>query len=318
EHVVNELKKLKKLGVEWVELHSDNLTHNRKYAFELFEALASLNMNFYGETTILIAMDKALLEAAQKAGVKTLLFGIETPSEEALKEQGKDFVKPSQIKEYVQIVKDHGIEVVGDFLFGFDAHDTGIFEQTTNFIREVGVDTAYPHLMIPFPGSETYKKLDNEGRILSKDWSKYDGSHAVYQPAKMSPEELEIGTWEVDRKINKWNSQKKPTAPNLKDTTPKAGSNLLRKSTSFKWKTFIALLLLPPAIYFNYANFYFAALFLFWSIHGIKKGHTFFLDDFDKKETPFMFWLISILWLLLSLWSLFYSEPVLMWLYYAY
>ncbi|MCT4586367.1 MAG: B12-binding domain-containing radical SAM protein [Carboxylicivirga sp.] len=316
EHIVDELKNLKKLGVEWVELHSDNLTHNRKYALELFEAIAPLKMKFYGETTILIAKDKALLEAAQKAGVKALLFGIETPSEEALKEQGKDFVKPALIKEYVKIVKDHGIEVVGDFLFGFDAHDTSIFSQTTDFIKEIGVDTAYPHLMIPFPGSDTYKKLEAEGRILTKDWAKYDGSHAVFKPAKMSSEELEIGTWEVYQKIEKWNNQNKKQ--NIETTEIQTSSISTSNRSSFKWKTFIALLLLPPAIYFNLTNFYFAAIFLYWSIQGMVKGNTFFLDDFNKKETPIMFWLISILWLLLSLWSLFYSEPFLEWLYYAY
>jgi hypothetical protein len=37
--------------------------------------------------------------------------------------------------------------------------------------------------------------LDAEGRILTRDWSKYDGKkHVVFQPALMSPEELLNGT----------------------------------------------------------------------------------------------------------------------------
>lgn len=208
ENIVAEVKALKRLGVEWVELHSDNLTQNKKYALELFEALAPLNMNFYGETTILIAKDTELLKAAQRAGIRNLLFGIETPSAEALKEQGKGFVKPEQIKIYVETVKSYGIEVVGDFLFGFDAHDYSIFKETMDFIKNINVDTAYPHLMIPFPGSETYKRLKDEGRILTEDWSKYDGSHAVFQPAKMTGEELEYGTWEAYQFAEKWNNKK--------------------------------------------------------------------------------------------------------------
>lgn len=208
-HIVEEVKALKRLGVEWVELHSDNLTQNKKYALELFEALAPLKMNFYGETTILIARDKELLAAAQKAGIKTLLFGIETPSQQALKEQGKNFVKIDKMKEYVNTVKSYGIEVVGDFLFGFDAHDSDIFQQTKDFIKAIDVDTAYPHLMIPFPGSGTYKKLDAEKRILTYDWSQYDGSHAVFQPTKMSAHALENGTWDVYQFAQRWNRHKK-------------------------------------------------------------------------------------------------------------
>lgn len=193
ENIVAEVKALKAYGIEWVELHSDNLTQNKEYAIELFEALAPLNMNFYGETTIMIARDERLLKAAQKAGVKALLFGIETPNEKALKDQNKAFVKPDKIKEYVKIIKSYGISVVGDFLFGFDAHDENIFQETLDFVKDINVDTVYPHLVIPFPGSGTFKKLDEEGRILTKDWSKYEGGHAVYQPKLMSPTDLEEG-----------------------------------------------------------------------------------------------------------------------------
>jgi len=195
ENIVEELRQLKALGVEWVELHSDNLTHNKAYAMQLFEAIAPLNMKFYGETTVLIARDQELLAAAQKAGLKAVLLGIETPSAEALKSQKKAFVKPDKMKEYIAIIKQHGIEVWGDFLFGFDEHTPEIFQQTLDFVKEIEVDKVVPHFMIPFPGSETFRKLDAAGRILTKDWSQYDGSHAVYQPKNMSTTELEEGVY---------------------------------------------------------------------------------------------------------------------------
>ncbi len=314
-HIVEELKQLKKQGIEWVELHSDNLTQNKKYALELFEALAPLNMNFYGETTILIAKDKELLAAAKKAGVKSLLFGIETPSEEALKEQGKGFVKPEEIKNYVKVIKSYGIEVIGDFLFGFDAHDTKNFAQTLDFIKDIDVDIAYPHLIIPFPGSETFNKLESEGRILTKDWSKYDGLHAVFQPAKMSTKELENGAWEVYQSLEKWSSRKKKKQG--KESVPSMTSSDIIKANkkTGSWKTIVALLLLPFAFWFELINFYFAALFLFWSFQAIKKKYTFYLEDFSKDENPVMFWIITVLWIVLSFWSLLYSEPVLNYLY---
>lgn len=201
--IVEEVRQLKALGVEWVELHSDNLTGNRKYAFELFRALAPLKMRFYGETTVLIARDPEMLEAARDAGLKSLLFGIETPSEEALKSQGKDFVKPAQIQEYVRIVKSYGIEVWGDFLFGFDQEGPTIFEEAWDFIKRIDIDRAIPHLMIPFPGSKTYERLSAEGRILTTDWSQYDGSHVVHQPLHMSAHELDQGVYWLWQKVNR-------------------------------------------------------------------------------------------------------------------
>ena len=197
DHIVDELKHLKKIGVKWAELHSDNLTHNKEYAMQLFEAIAPIGLKFYGETTVLIARDEALLKAAQKAGFKAVLLGIETPSTEALKSQKKAFVKPEKLKEHIATIKKYGIEVWGDFLFGFDEHTPEIFETTVKFIKDIKVDKSIAHHVIPFPGSETFEKQDSEGRIITKDWSKYDGSHTVFQPKSMTAKELDEGVYWV-------------------------------------------------------------------------------------------------------------------------
>lgn len=196
-NIVDEVRRLKEMGVTWVELHADNLTANRKFALNLFRALAPLNMNFYGETTILIAKDKELLQAARAAGLKALLFGIETPSKAALAAQGKQFVKPEKMREYIATVKHYGIKVWGDFLFGFDEHTPEIFEETAEFVRDIKMDRVFHHLVIPFPGSGFYQKLDEQGRILTRDWSQYDGSHVVFQPKQMTPEILGDGVYEL-------------------------------------------------------------------------------------------------------------------------
>lgn len=200
ENIVVELRQLKELGVEWVELHSDNLTHNKKYAMELFEAIAPLGLKFYGETTVLIGRDEVLLEAAQKAGLRAVLLGIETPSVEALKSQKKAFVKPDKMKAHIATIQKYGIEVWGDFLFGFDEHTPDIFDETLSFVKDIRLDKVVPHFMIPFPGSVTFRKLDEQKRILTRDWSQYDGSHAVYQPGNMTTSELEDGVYRVWQK----------------------------------------------------------------------------------------------------------------------
>ncbi|ELB1500944.1 B12-binding domain-containing radical SAM protein [Vibrio alginolyticus] len=200
EQIVKELKSLKELGVKWVELHSDNLTHDRDYAIELFKAIEPLGLNYYGETTVLIARDKELLELAARAGFKGVLLGIETPSETALKAEKKGFVKPSKMKQYIKNIQDHGIEVWGDFLFGFDDHESSIFKESQSFIKDINLNKVIPHHVIPFPGSELFRRLEEEGRIITKDWSKYDGSHSVYLPKNMTTHELEEGVYWVWRK----------------------------------------------------------------------------------------------------------------------
>jgi radical SAM superfamily enzyme YgiQ (UPF0313 family) len=294
ENIVSEIRNLKDLGVEWVELHADNLTANRQYALELFKALAPLKMKFYGETTVLIANDTELLEAAKDAGIKALLFGIETPSEDALKEQGKNFVRPEKIKKYIEIVKSYGIEVWGDFLFGFDAHKPEIFEETFEFIKEINIDRAFPHMVIPFPGSETFNNLDKEGRILTKDWSKYDGTHVVYQPKKMTRKELLNGVYWVWQEYESF-SKKKPE-------NRKFNASL----ASVTWKTYLALIIIALSFYFNFYNIIFGLLFLNWSISALRNKQTYVVETIYCEKNPILFWVISTTWLVLSLWSFYY------------
>ncbi len=201
-NIVSEVKAAKAWGIEWCELHSDNLTVNKKYAMELFKQLKPLNMNFYAETTIKISEDDELMKAAAEGGLKMILVGLETISKAALKEQNKGFVNPDKMKEQIEKINSFGIKVISDFLFGFDDHDHNIFEDTYQHTKDFKLEEIFPHLLIPFPGTKTYEKFDNDGRILTKDWSKYDGTHAVFQPKQMMPEDLENGTYWFWQKHN--------------------------------------------------------------------------------------------------------------------
>ena len=80
-------------------------------------------------------------------------------------------------------------------MFGFDEHDVQIFEQTDDFVKQIKLKKVHPHMMIPFPGTKSYQKLEQSGRILTKDWSLYDGSHVVHQPKLLSPKNLEDGVY---------------------------------------------------------------------------------------------------------------------------
>lgn len=48
--------------------------------------------------------------------------------------------------------------------------------------------------------------MQNEGRILTNDWDLYDTRHVVYQPLKLTPQELENGYhWAYDE-FYQWNN----------------------------------------------------------------------------------------------------------------
>lgn len=197
-HIVEEIRTS---GLEWYELHSDNLTADPDYARELFKALIPLKIKWVGETTINLADDPELLDLAAKSGLQYLVVGLEAMGSEALKSVGKGFIKPEKTKEYVQRFHEYGIVIDSCFIFGLDDHDVSVFDDTLDYGREIGVDIAHGATLIPFPGSLLFEQLENQGRILTKNWKFYDGAHAVFYPKKMTPEQLEEGVKRFNKKF---------------------------------------------------------------------------------------------------------------------
>lgn len=191
--VGNVIDEIKNSGQKIFELKADNLTSDREYCLELFEALKPLNITWTAETNLRFVDDEELLSSAAESGLWYLLIGLETPSKSALKEAAKGFNNVHKSKEYIQKLHDHNIVVDSCMIFGFDDHDTNIFDDTWDFIHDIELDVCHPTIMIPFPGTPLYKELDEQGRILTRDWSLYDGDHAVYQPGNMTEKELEAG-----------------------------------------------------------------------------------------------------------------------------
>ncbi len=173
-------------GAKLVELHSDNLTADRDYVLELFRRLIPLKIKWFAETTVDFADDDELVELAAKSGLSYLLLGLETPSRSALRDMDKGFMELERIKG--QIKKLHKFKIIVDsaMLFGFDGHTEEIFKETIQYVKDIDLDITHGVVPIPFPGTKFYEQLEAEGRILTKDWSLYDGRHMVFSHAHLT------------------------------------------------------------------------------------------------------------------------------------
>jgi radical SAM superfamily enzyme YgiQ (UPF0313 family) len=106
----------------------------------------------------------------------------------------------------VRRLHERRIAVQGCFAFGFD-HDTpDTFTATADFAIEAGIDLPRYAILTPFPNTALYHRLKGEGRILTEDWSLYDGQHVVFQPRTMSPAELYRGTEWAWKQTYRWPS----------------------------------------------------------------------------------------------------------------
>jgi radical SAM superfamily enzyme YgiQ (UPF0313 family) len=170
-----------------------NLIADRDYAARLFAALIPLRVQWYGLATVLLAEDRELLDLAQRSGCKGILMGLESISRENLRASKKGFNSPERYKEVVQALHRHGIALQGCFVFGLDEDTPEIFLETARFAVEARIDLPRFAVVTPFPGTSLFQRLESEGRILTRNWELYDGQHVVFQPAKMSVDELQHG-----------------------------------------------------------------------------------------------------------------------------
>ncbi len=171
-----------------------NLIADRAYAVELFRALIPLKVQWYGLATVLLADDPELLELAASSGCRGLLMGLESISPQNLRNSHKGFNAPERFARVVEVLHQHGIALQGCFVFGLDHDGPDAFLKTAEFAVQARIDLPRFAIVTPFPNTALYKRLEAEGRILTKNWELYDGQHVVFQPAKLSIEELQSGT----------------------------------------------------------------------------------------------------------------------------
>jgi radical SAM superfamily enzyme YgiQ (UPF0313 family) len=171
-----------------------NLIADRDYAARLFEALVPLGVRWYGLSTVLLADDEPLLKLAARSGCRGLLLGFESIRSRNLRESSKGFNRPERFTEVVALLHAHGIAVYGCFVFGMD-HDTpDVFLETARFAVDARIDLPRFAIVTPFPGTALHRRLEQEGRILTRNWELYDGQHVVFQPAGMTIQQLQDGT----------------------------------------------------------------------------------------------------------------------------
>jgi radical SAM superfamily enzyme YgiQ (UPF0313 family) len=170
-----------------------NLIADKEYAAALFEALIPLKVQWFGLSTTLLGRDVPLLELAARSGCTGLLMGFESITPENLKQSKKGFNSPAQYRDLVALLHKYGITLMACFTFGMDNDDPGVFMKTARFAVESGIDLPRYAIVTPFPNTGLYKRLESEGRILTKNWELYDAQHVVFQPKLMTPQELYTG-----------------------------------------------------------------------------------------------------------------------------
>ena len=167
----------------------DNIVGKPGFAKDLFRALIPLKLKWGAQTAVTIAKDDELLELAARSGCRILFIGFESISSANLAAVGKKINIVKEYEKVIQKIHSHGIAIHGFFIFGFDGDNEGIIKETVQFAKQMRLESAQFDYLTPYPGTELYNSMDDNGQIFTKNWSRY-GYELVFQPKLLTREKL--------------------------------------------------------------------------------------------------------------------------------
>jgi radical SAM superfamily enzyme YgiQ (UPF0313 family) len=179
----------------------DNIAADPDYSRELFRSLQNMELRWMSQASTTILKNPDLLDLAAKAGCFGLFVGVESLNKESLAGARKSFNKVDLYGELLRRMRSAGITPFLSFIFGFDQDLKDQFEVTISFLTRNQVGSAIFWILTPVPGTDLYKELQNDGRIISTNWSQYDGIHVVFNPKTWSSAELSDRYWNAFKKI---------------------------------------------------------------------------------------------------------------------
>src|SRR6187549_3358461 len=166
DEVLGELRSLGKL----VMFGDDNVMIHRKYSGELFSRMAELGKHWIGQCSLAAVKRIENVRLMAESGCKALFIGFESIDEETLLLTGKRQNRPSQYREVMEMLHDHGISTWGSFVFGFDTDDKEVFDRTVEFGIQMKLTMALYAILTPYPGTSLYTRLKNERRLTDERW----------------------------------------------------------------------------------------------------------------------------------------------------
>jgi len=152
------------------------------------------------EASLNLADDEDLMRMMAKAGFDRVFIGLETPVAQSLEECDKVQNEGRDMAIAVRTIQNHGMQVMGGFIVGFDSDPPSVFDSQIKFIQEMGVVTAMVGILTALPKTRLYNRLKSEDRLLTtSSGNNADGS--VNFIPKMNAELLTDGYERIVRTI---------------------------------------------------------------------------------------------------------------------
>ena len=208
--VIAEIKSQKRKLLFFVD---DNIVCNREKAKELFGALIPLKVHWVSQGSIDMLNDNELMQLMVKSGCLGLVIGFESISEECITEMNKNTNKTASGEMYkseIQQLRKWGLQTWAAFTVGHDGDTLESIKATCDFAIKNKFTFAAFNILMPYPNTPLYHKMEKENRLLyDKKWwlnDSYRFNYSSIIPKNMTADELTEISFDCRRRFNSWSS----------------------------------------------------------------------------------------------------------------
>ncbi len=175
----------------------DNILSDHEAAKALFRELIPLRVRWVSQASIDMTQDLELLDLMVRSGCLGHVIGFESIDTQNLRAMNKAPNLSESFRDYkpqLEILRDYGLQTWAAFTLGYDHETRESIERTLEFALENKFAFAAFNVLMPYPNTPLYKRLQAEGRLLydGKWWlhSAYRFNYAAFQPKLMLADEL--------------------------------------------------------------------------------------------------------------------------------
>ncbi len=199
--VVSEIKAIGRRHIMFID---DNFIGDPAWTRQLLQAITPLNIKWNAAVSINVATIPGMLDLMLESGCQGLFIGFESINAASVGSVHKIQNDRTRYEEAIHEIHNRGIMINASFVFGLDEDTPEVFKQTLDWIVEQRIETVTSHILTPYPGTKLYNQLEAQGRITTTDLSRYNTAHVVFQPKRMTAEQLIEGYLWIYRELYSW------------------------------------------------------------------------------------------------------------------
>lgn len=217
----------------------NNLGSRPEYLRSLCAELRPLRRIWSAAVSLDVTDDPSLVRDMALAGCTGVFIGFESLTDDNLADARKRTPQADDYARRVALLHEHGIQVNGSFVVGFDHDRPDVFERLAAWIEDNRLECATFHILTPYPGTPLFRQMESEGRLLHRDWNLYDTSHAVFRPRHLTVEQLEQGYDWLYRRLFSLTSIWRRRPAGLSAVAPYLAMSVLYKRSNRLWHQLI-------------------------------------------------------------------------------